>query len=194
MNRTRATATVITIAVALSTAGASSASNEYTFPSANGVQIATTATPSFNLTAPTTDRQLDVVVPVAGTSIAQSVGHHHRRYDVAPPLPIIGYGRGGDAFGYRFLTHALMSAAYSNYAADQARLFAPAYAVSAWTDRVFGVVDVGYGAVDGWTAATYDMRRLRGPSRRSESVPDLSLMPTLRAHPELQQAPTFEGK
>ena len=193
MSRTIATATFVTIAVALSTAGTGSASDEYTFPSANGVHIATTTTPAFTLTTPAADRQLDISTPVANASYSYSASYHRARYDVAPPLLIVGHqGYGGDASSYRFFTHALLSAAYANYAADHARLFAPSYAVTAWTDRVFGMADIGFGAVNSWTAATYEMPRLRGPRRRGESMPDLSLMPTFRAHPELERAPTFE--
>jgi hypothetical protein len=90
------------------------------------------------------------------------------------------------------MSHALMVAPYANYAADYARLFAPNYAVTAWTDRVFGVVDSGYSAVDGWTAAAYGLPHVQGPRRRGESSPDLTLMPTFRAHPELDRRPTFK--
>ena len=194
MNRIRASATAITIVVVFSTVGVSSAADEYVFPSANGVLIATTATPEFNR-PPAADRQVDVALPFAGTLAIRSNGYPHHRTEVAPPLPIIGYGgHGGDAFGYRFLTHALLSAAYANYAADHARLFQPGYAVTAWTDRVFGVSDVGFGAVDGWTAAAYQMPRVRGPLRRRESAPDLTVMPTFRSHPELERAPKFETR
>ena len=83
--------------------------------------------------------------------------------------------------------------AFANYANDYYRLFAPGHAVGTWTDRVAGFVDSGYGGpVDGWTVATYYMPARRGPRR--DSAPDLSLMPTLRAHPELQQDPTFTTK
>ena len=64
------------------------------------------------------------------------------------------------SYASRLMSHALMVAPYANYAADYARLFAPNYAVSAWTDRVFGVIDGGYTAVDGWTAAAYGMPRV----------------------------------
>lgn len=111
------------------------------------------------------------------------------RHEPLPP-PVGAYGD-RDAAGYRFVTEAISTSAYANYVADYARVFAPGYAVKSWTDRVFGVVEIGYGAVDGWTSATYDMARLRGPSRRSETRPDLSVMPTFRPHPELEQSPTF---
>ena len=192
MNRTRATAIAVTIALAFSTTGISSAADEYTFPSANGVLIATTAAPAFK--SPSDGgRQFDIVAPLGGSLAGRANGHTAHRYEVAPPLPIIGYGsRGGDTYGYRFVTHALMSAAYANYAADHARLFAPGYAVTAWTDRVFGITDIGFSAVDGWTAAAYHMPRVSGPLRRRESMPDLSLMPTFRPHPELERTPKFE--
>jgi len=97
-----------------------------------------------------------------------------------------------DAYSYRFLTHALASASFANYAADYYRLFTPGYAVTTWTERMAGVVDIGYGgAIDSWTAGAYYMARLRGPARRGETAPDLSLMPKFRPHPELEQNPTF---
>ena len=93
-------------------------------------------------------------------------------------------------YGLAVLIPALGYAGFTNYANDYYRLFTPGYAVSAWTDRVSGFVDIGYGgAVDGWTAATYYMPRIRG--RHRDSSPDLTVMPTFRAHPELQQNPTF---
>jgi hypothetical protein len=118
-----------------------------------------------------------------------------------PPAPTSGrshderFGmrsRAAEAYAYQFLTHMLNSSSYANYAADYARLFAPGYAVSTWTDRMFGMVDAGYGGpVDSWTAAAYYMPHRRGPARRHESAPDLSTMPEFRPHPELQTNPTF---
>jgi hypothetical protein len=88
------------------------------------------------------------------------------------------------------MSHALATASYANYASDYARLFAPSYAVNTWTERVFGLVDAGYGAIDGWTAAAYGMPRLRSGLRR-EMAPDLAPMPQFRRHPELEQSPSF---
>jgi hypothetical protein len=119
-----------------------------------------------------------------------------------PPAPTSGRGHGdrfgmrshaAEAYAYKFFTHALSTASYANYAADYARLFAPGYAVSTWTDRMFGVIDAGYGGpVDSWTAAAYYMPRVQGPTRRRESAPDLSTMPSFRPHPELETPPTFK--
>ena len=171
------------------------ASDQYSFPSAAGANIAA-QTPTF-------------VAPAAGDPGAQglttttgtvSVGGAQATYKFVPPAPTSGrshderFGarsQAAEAYAYRFLTHALNSSSYANYAADYARLFAPGYAVTTWTDRMFGAIDPGYGgAVDGWTAAAYYLPRTRGPVRRRESAPDLSTMPSFRAHPELQ-APTF---
>lgn len=117
------------------------------------------------------------------------------------PLPI--YAPGGsrldapsrnDAFAYHLLTHALASQSFSNYAADYYRLFSPNYAVTAWTDRVSGLVEVGYGsAVDSWTAGAHYLGRVRGRGTHRNSAPDLSKMPEFRPHPELETHPTFQN-
>lgn len=161
------------------------AGDQYAFPSASGLSI--TATPRF---ATTTDTKITLSV-VTGSA---------EGFAPLPPVSPAYAGtfttgmakNGADAFVYRFFTHALTSQSYSNYAADYSRLFAPGAAVSTWTDRMFGLVDAGYGgAVDGWTAASYYMGRVRGPLRRKETAPDLSVMPVFRAHPELSAPPTF---
>ena len=97
-----------------------------------------------------------------------------------------------DIYAYRFLTHALASQSLANYAADYYRLFTPGYAVTAWTNRVAGFVETGYGnAVDSWTGGAYYLAHLRGPRVRRDSPPDLSPMPVFRPHPELENNPTF---
>jgi hypothetical protein len=115
------------------------------------------------------------------------------------PLPLGSPGHYGmrsqssDAYAYRFITHALASQSFANYAADYYRLFTPGYAVTAWTDRVAGFVETGYGnAVDSWTGGAYYLGRVRGPSGRRNSPPDLSTMPVFRPHPELETHPTFD--
>lgn len=179
--------------------GSAQASDQYSFPSSNGLGIAAAA-PVFM--APPSD--VDAAARAAGVSAdgSLSVSGVGVSYRFAPPALTSGHAyderfgmrsRAAEAYAFQFLTHALNSAAYRNYAGDYARLFAPGYAVSAWTDRMFGVVDAGYGgAVDSWTAAAYYMPRVRGPARRRESAPDLSTMPTFHPHPELQTPPTFQ--
>lgn len=189
MKATNGFATVVT-AAALTLGSANAwASDQYSFPSAAGANIAA-QTPTF-------------VAPAAGDPGATTTGTVSvggASYKFVPPTPTSGrshderYGvrsQAAEAYAYRFLTHALNSSSYANYAADYARLFAPGYAVTTWTDRMFGAIDAGYGGpVDGWTAAAYYLPRARGPVRRGESAPDLSTMPAFRPHPELQ-APTF---
>ena len=163
------------------------AADQYNFPSPNGAGLS--AQPS-------------VFVPLAPDGGTPSLNvNAGKAPHLAPPAPTTGTSHSerfgmrsaaAEAYTYRFLTHALNSSAYANYAADYVRLFAPGYAVSTWTDRVAGVVDAGYGgAVDGWTAAAYYLPRLAGPMRRRESAPDLNPMPAFRPHPELQSHPTF---
>ena len=71
------------------------------------------------------------------------------------PAPFGGFGTDAyaDGPGFPFLTNALGQASYANYAADYYRLFAPNAAVNTWTERVHGIVQAGYGAIDNWTAA-----------------------------------------
>ncbi len=187
MNTTRKIATLVTAALSICTAVVATAGENYAFPSASGVQLSATPTPTFIAPANGEASQ-----PYAsGVSVGNAFVYGQpafARYQLPPPV----YA-GGQATPYasRLMSHAFMVAPYANYAADYARLFAPNYAVSAWTDRVFGVVDSGYTAVDGWTAAAYGLPRLHGPRRRGESAPDLTLMPPFRAHPELDRGPTF---
>ncbi len=188
MNVTRKLATVITAAAfSISCTAIAAAGENYTFPSASGVQLSASPAPGFVSPQPN----------VPGVSVANTFVYGQpalARHEL--PLPPPGYAGGpapGVPYANRLMSHALMVAPYANYAADYARLFAPNYAVSAWTDRVFGVVDSGYSAVDGWTAAAYGMPRLQGSQRYRESSPDLTLMPTFRAHPELDRNPTFRN-
>lgn len=181
MTTTRKIATLVTTAaLSICTAGIAAAGENYAFPSASGVQLSATPAPTF-------------VAPADGSHV--SVGNafvYGLPALAAHRLPPPVYG-GGQAVPYasRLMSHTLMVAPYAHYAADYARLFAPNYAVTAWTDRVFGVVESGYTAVDGWTASAYGLPRLHGPRRRGESAPDLTLMPAFRAHPELDRGPTF---
>lgn len=196
MKKTHVLATAVTMAT-LSLIGSPNvlAGETYAFPSMSGATIA--SAPAF--APPMADPSAQAVSPEAASSVGMGVGH--ASYKFAPPAPTSGrahgehYGmtaRAAEAHAYRFLNQMLNSASYANYTADYARLFAPGYAVSTWTGRVFGAVDTGYGgAVDSWTAATYYMPRLGGPARRRETMPDLSPMPQLRPHPELETHPTF---
>lgn len=176
---------VATAALLAGHAAGANASETYSFPSASGLSIATAPR-----LAPTADAKVTLSV-VSGTTEGLA--------PLSPASPAYsgtfttGTAKSAaDAYAYRFFTHALTSQSYSNYAADYYRLFAPGRAVSTWTDRMFGLVDAGYGgAVDGWTAASYYLGRVRGPVRRRETAPDLSIMPTFRAHPELSAPPTF---
>ncbi len=167
------------------TVSSAQASDKYAFPSASGISIG--ATPHFSQ-------------PMEGAKLTFAVTPGAPADLSAPLPPVTPYqaGRGSasernlDAYAFRFFTQGLGSQSYRNYASDYYRLFAPGFAVSTWTDRMFGMVDAGYGgAVDGWTAASYYMGRVRGPVRRRETAPDLSIMPTFRAHPELSAPPTF---
>jgi hypothetical protein len=171
------------------------AGENYSFPSVNGVALAVTPTPHF---VPPADAQAEAkIAPYTGSLSVVGVS---KSGDYAPLPKYEGrFGMkttSGDAYAYRFLTHALASAAYRNYEQDYYRLFGPGYAVATWTDRVLsGYIEVGYGgAVDAWTAGAYYLSKLRGPRRRHESAPDLSTMPEFRSHPELDAAPVFEAK
>lgn len=197
MKKTHALATAVTAAT-LSLIGSANASagDTYTFPSVSGASITANA-PVF--AAPTADAGAQSAVPEAASSVG--ISSVHASYKFAPPAPTSGRGhderfglsaRAAEAYAYEFLNRMLNSASYANYAADYTRLFAPGYAVSTWTGRVFGAVDAGYGGpVDSWTAAAYYMPRVAGPTRRRETAPDLSPMPQLRPHPELETHPTF---
>lgn len=187
MNTTRNIATLVTAgALCICTTG-NAAEGNYAFPSASGVQLSATPAPTFVAAADGGTAQPSA----AGVSIGNAFIYGHpalARHQLPPPA----YTGGQMPYASRLMSHTLMVAPYANYAADYARLFAPNYAVSAWTDRVFGVVESGYSAVDGWTASAYGLSRLQGPRRRGESAPDLTLMPTFRAHPDLDPGPTFK--
>lgn len=188
-------ATAVTAATALLMGTAQAwASDQFSFPSVNGAGIAGSA-PVFVAPAGADAHAQGLAPQFAGSLSINTSGYF------VPPAPTSGLGHGdrfgmrshaAEAYGYKFLTHALSTASYANYAADYVRLFAPGYAVGTWTDRMLGMVDAGYGGpVDSWTAAAYYMPRVRGPVRRRESAPDLSTMPSFRAHPELQAPPMF---
>jgi hypothetical protein len=184
----------ITIAAAVAIAAmnvtAVSASDSFTFPSSNGVALSTT-TPHF---APVLSPKADAVT-VGGALSFGGLGSPGDKV----PLPLYAPERSraaysNDPYAYHFLTHALASQGLANYAADYYRLFVPGHAVTAWTDRVAGMVEVGYGgAVDSWTGGAYYLGRVRGPRTRRNAPPDLSTMPTFRAHPELETHPTFKN-
>jgi hypothetical protein len=167
-----------TIAAAWS--GSAYAGEQFTFPSSSGVQIAAQEVHGFAHVS------AGGSLSYGGTTVAMNRS--------VPPPPLVAYeAHGKDGSAYLLTTYALTNQSHANYAADYARLFQPGYAVTAWTGRVFGVVEAGYGAVDGWTAAAYDMERLPGGPRR-EMPPDLTRMPALQPHPELEQTPVFEGR
>jgi hypothetical protein len=174
----------------IATTQISAAGEQYAFPSPNGAQLAAAPTPVFVVPGQTV---LSVGIASAGAKFAYgpaAFANHE-----APPLPPPGFAFATQTpYASRLMSQALMVAPYANYAADYSRLFAPNYAVTAWTDRVFGIVTGGYGAVDGWTAAAYGLPRVAGPRRRGETAPDLSTMPKLRAHPELQESLTFDRR
>lgn len=187
----RICATAVTAAALAAAVSSAVASETLTFPSANGVSVVS-STPHFgNQFASPGD---GVATVKFGSLAVHGTGTYY-----APLPPPTAYderfgkrSREADAYAFRFLTHALSAASYANYAADYYRLFAPNYAVTAWTDRVAGLVEAGYGgAVDSWTAGAYYLGRVRGPMRRSESAPDLSTMPKFGPHPELEDAPIF---
>lgn len=189
MNTTRMIATVVTSA-ALSLCGTelATAGDNYVFPSANGVQLQ--ATPAATFIAPANGASAQPNTPGVSVGSAYVYGQPDvARHQKPPPA----YAAGQTApYSSRFMGNTFLVAPYANYAADYARLFAPNYAVSAWTDRVFGIVESGYTAVDGWTASAYGLSHLQAPRRRGESAPDLTLMPTFRAHPDLSADPTFK--
>jgi hypothetical protein len=195
MKTNRNLVTLITATLTLASGHAAFAGEQYSFPSPNGALVAATA-PHFAPVA--ADPQSNLTTTVGGTSAVAGLSVSN---DKTPPLPIGGHtykdrfgmhAQGGDAYSYRFLTNALASQSFANYAADYYRLFTPGYAVTAWTDRVYGLVELGYGgAVDSWTGGAYYLGKVRGPSRRRDSAPDLSVMPTFRAHPELEEKPVF---
>lgn len=179
----------LAIFVAAIAASASAwASEAYYFPSANGAIVVTTTTQFGN-------QQPDLRLGLGVRSAAYGMDPHR----VPPPAPTPVDDRFGtrsaemDGYGFKFLTQALAAASYANYMADYQRLFAPNYALTVWTDRVYGLIGAGYGGpVDGWTSGAYYLGRARGPRIRRESPPDLSTMPKFRPHPELEDAPTFE--
>jgi len=193
--KTQTAAVALSLGLAAGAAMPAAADDSFTFPSASGTMIAATATPQF---APPAGAQVEAgfVAPETGGVVLTGVSKPDQI-----PLPIGSpdhkarfgmHSQSGDVYGYRFLTHALASQSFANYAADYYRLFTPGYAVTAWTDRVAGFVETGYGnAVDSWTGGAYYMGRVRGPSTRRNSPPDLSRMPVFRPHPELETHPTF---
>jgi hypothetical protein len=171
------------------------AAETYSFPSPGGAQLGAAPTPQF--AQPATESNADVKTGIVSTSVGSTDAVALSTAKL--PVPVVTRGYGGrfgrsdeaTAYAYRFLTHALASQSFSNYAADYYRLFTPGYAVSTWTDRVYGMVDVGYGSVDGWTAGVYMLPRVGGRSYGRDSSPDLSVMPKFRSHPELEKEPTF---
>lgn len=194
---TKKTVTLSVTLLAL-TCSAEAAELTYSFPSPGGAQLGATPSPQF--VPPAADGQSDVRTGVVLTSTT-SVTDASALGASKVPLPVAARGYGGDygrseaaaAFAYRFITHALGQQSFSNYSADYYRLFTPGYAVSTWTDRVYGMVDVGYGSVDGWTSGVYGLNRVGGRSYGRNSPPDLSTMPKLKRHPELEKQPSFSG-
>lgn len=193
IRKTQAAVIALSLISAAGAAMPAAADDTFTFPSASGTMIAATATPQF---APTGAQfEAGVIAPETGGVVLTGAS----KADHVPlPLGSAGYKASygmqskSDAYAYRFLTHALASQSFANYAADYYRLFTPGYAVTAWTDRVAGFVETGYGnAVDSWTGGAYYLARVRGPSTRRNSPPDLSRMPVFRPHPELETHPTF---
>jgi hypothetical protein len=201
MNFRQKFATAVTLASTLLGATAAQASDQYSFPSPSGALIASSTATFVQL--PGSDVSAGPLSPPGtGSQISalSSPGMDTTAIPRLPPPPAgspnyrdrVERNNGGDAAAYALLTSGLSSASYANYAADYYRLFAPGHAVAAWTDRVAGIVEAGYGgAVDSWTAGAYYLSRLHGPARRSESAPDLTLLPKFRPHPELEQNPGF---
>jgi hypothetical protein len=198
MNAHRRLATAITAVLLASTAA--QASDQFSFPSSSGALIAASAPPStFVEQASVASAEANGVAPSLGGSITATSTSASNVPAARLPLgqvyrrdTYVGRSQAADAYAYHFLTRALASSSFGQYAADYYRLFTPGAAVSTWTERMAGVVDAGYGgAIDGWTAGAYYLAKLRGPARRRETAPDLSTMPTFRAHPELEQPPTF---
>lgn len=193
-NLNRAATVLASAVLAGMIATTASAGDKFSFPSSNGASI---AAPVQHFGAPASDS--GAVQPSAGIAIGVSANAGGK----VPLSPLYapngkprfeGRPQSGDAYSYRFLTQALASQAFANYAADYYRLFAPNYAVTAWTDRVSGIIDVGYGsAIDSWTAGAHYLNRVRGPRVRRDSPPDLSTMPEFRPHPELETQPTFQN-
>ena len=172
---------------AFSAASAAVAAEQYAFPSVSGAAIAAAAPGAFVAPANKPEATGAITFAISAPGFAKAA-------QFTPPafLPQPGTQREADAGGYRFVTRALDYAAIAHYASDYTRLFAPGHAVSAWTERVSGHVGRDYGsAVDSWTLAAYFFPALGGPRR--DSAPDLSTMPALRAHPELQQPPVFKS-
>jgi len=185
------TATVVTVG-----SMPAAASEEFSFPSTGGALI-TAHTPSFGNQPIAQPGDASTHVAKTFVSLHGGQGGYGDYTPLPAPTPydarFAKQSSMADAYGFRFLTHALSAASYANYAADYYRLFAPGFAVTAWTDRVSGFVEAGYGgAVDSWTAGAYYLGRVRGPRQRAESPPDLSVMPTFGPHPELADPPTFE--
>lgn len=192
-NRKTSTAVIaLSLAMTATATMPAAADDTLSFPSASGTLIAATATPQF--AAPTgASVEAGIIAPEAGGVVLTGVSKtDHVPLPYGSDYKRFGMQSQGDAYAYRFLTHALASQSFANYAADYYRLFTPGYAVTAWTDRVAGFVETGYGnAVDSWTGGAYYLGRVRGPSTRRNSPPDLSRMPVLRPHPELETHPTF---
>jgi len=193
LNRKTSTSVIaLSLAMAAAAAMPAAADDALTFPSASGAMIAATATPQF--VAPTgANVEAGLIAPEAGGLVLTGVSKtDHLPLPYGSDYKRFGMQSQGDAYAYRFLTHALASQSFANYAADYYRLFTPGYAVTAWTDRVAGFVETGYGnSVDSWTGGAYYLGRVRGPSTRRNSPPDLSRMPVFRPHPELETHPTF---
>jgi hypothetical protein len=196
LNRKTTTAAVaLSLALVAGATLPAAAGDQYSFPSASGTVIAATATPQF--VPPEGTAGANVVAPETGGAAALTFSSKtdHIPLPLGSPDYKARYGmrsQSGDVYAYRFLTHALASQSFANYAADYYRLFTPGYAVTAWTDRVAGFVETGYGnAIDSWTGGAYYLRRVRGPATRRNSPPDLSIMPAFRPHPELEDHPTF---
>lgn len=191
----RSTMALSAMLLAFASVSAEAADQTYFFPSPGGAQLGAAPSPQFQ--APATDASAAVTTGVVATGANAADGSALGAAKL--PLPVVTRGYGGQygrseeaaAYAYHFLTHALGSQSFSNYAADYYRLFTPGYAVSTWTDRVYGMANVGYGSVDGWTAGVYTLPRVGGRSYGRNSPPDLSVMPKLKSHPELDKQPTF---
>lgn len=87
----------------------------------------------------------------------------------------------------RFFSPTLDSPSYGDYL----RLIAPGYSITTWTDRVAGLANAGFGsALDQWTGAVYYLPRQRSFGPHS-GVIDLSPMPKIKPHPDLQDSRSF---
>ena len=152
-----------------------------------------TTTASFTQSAATnmdlTSARPDLSLSSNGFSFGPSSGHGAplaaKAQDfMGPPQQLAYYSAA--LFNY-FTTPPADTRAYDDYLL----MTYPGYAVSTWTDRVTGAPSTGVGSpTDQWTAGVYYMPRAHPLSPPNEH-PVLTLMPRMRAHPELDDHGSF---